>query len=57
MMLKYSFTNDKAANDIETAVKSVLKQGYRTKDIYSENTVLTTTSQIGDLIVTELLRN
>lgn len=57
MMLKYSFSLDTAAQDIENAVKSVLKKGYRTKDIYTQKTELVTTSRIGDLIVNELLRN
>ena len=56
MMLRYSFGEYKAADDIENAVKSVLKDGFRTKDIHSENTVLTSTSKMGDLIVTKLLR-
>lgn len=57
MMLKYSFSLDMAALDIEKAVKEVLHKGYRTKDIYTQGTELTTTSRIGDLIVNELLRN
>lgn len=57
MMLKYSFSLDTAAQDIENAVKSVLQKGYRTKDIYTQGTELVTTSRISDLIVNELLRN
>ena len=57
MMLKYSFSLDDAAKDIENAVKKVLQKGYRTKDIYTQGTELTTTSRIGNLIVNELLRN
>ena len=56
MMLRYSFGENQAADDIETAVKAVLKDGFRTKDIHSENTVLTSTSEMGNLIVTKLLR-
>lgn len=55
MMLKYSFGNEIAANDIETAVKSVLKKGFRTKDIYSPGTKEVTTCEMGDLIVKEIL--
>lgn len=55
MMLKYSFGNEIAANDIETAVKSVLKKGFRTKDIYSSGTNEVTTGEMGDLIVKEIL--
>ncbi len=36
MMLRYSFDLDKEADAIETAVREVLNEGYRTKDIYSE---------------------
>lgn len=57
MMLRYSFALDNAAFDIENAVKSVLEQGYRTKDIAFANSTVTSTSQMGDLIVTNLLRN
>lgn len=33
MMLRYAFNEESAANAIENAVKKVLKDGYRTKDI------------------------
>ena len=33
MMLRYAFNENEAANAIEKAVKAVLKDGYRTKDI------------------------
>ena len=33
MMLRYSFDLDKEADDIENAVRQVLKEGYRTTDI------------------------
>ena len=36
MMLRYSFDLDKEADDIERAVKQVLKEGYRTSDIMPE---------------------
>ena len=55
MMLRYAFGKDAAADDIETAVKSVLKKGYRTQDIYSEGTTLVGTTRIGDLIAQEIL--
>ena len=54
MMLRYSLSLDKAAGDIENAVRAVLKEGFRTKDIASENTVVTSTSKMGNLIVTKL---
>lgn len=39
MMLRYSFDLDKEAEAVETAVKEVLKEGYRTVDIMSEGCV------------------
>lgn len=50
MMLRYSFDLDEEAEKIEDAIKQVLKEGYRTSDIYEEGTQLVSTSQMGDLI-------
>lgn len=50
MMLRFSFDLDQEADAIETAVKDVLKDGYRTIDIYSEGTRQTACSQMGDFI-------
>ena len=58
MMFRYSFENNDAALLIENAVKSVLKKGYRTKDIASGNLSkvdIVGTSQMGDLIAEEIL--
>lgn len=55
MMMRYSFGLDEAAIDIEKAVKSVLKKGYRTQDIFSQGTQLVGTTQMGDLIAKEIL--
>lgn len=55
MMMRYSFGLDEAAIDIENAVKSVLKTGYRTQDISSQGTQLVGTTQMGDLIAKEIL--
>jgi 3-isopropylmalate dehydrogenase len=41
MMLRYSFAQDKMADDIEIAVKSVLDEGCMTKDLNSQNYVST----------------
>ena len=41
MMLRYSFAQDKMADDIENAVKSVLDEGCMTKDLNSQNYVST----------------
>ena len=50
MMLRYTFDLDKEADEIEAAVKQVLKDGYRTGDIYSEGTIKVGCTQMGDLI-------
>lgn len=50
MMLRYSFDLDHEADDIEKAVKQVLKDGYRTGDIMSEGCVKVGCSQMGDLL-------
>lgn len=50
MMLRFSFDLDKEADAIENAVKQVLKDGYRTVDIYSEGTRKVGCKEMGDLI-------
>ena len=56
MMLKYSFNLNEIHDEIEMAVKAVLKDGYRTKDIYtSDEQKLVGTSQMGDLVVQKIL--
>lgn len=59
MMLKYSLDLDEAADDIENAVRKVLKDGYRTVDIMSEEAKAEGCTQVGciqmgDLIVERL---
>ncbi|MDF2473920.1 MAG: 3-isopropylmalate dehydrogenase [Anaerocolumna sp.] len=54
MMLRYSFDLHKEAEKIETAVKAVLKNGYRTMDIMSEGKTLVGTKEMGDCILTEI---
>ena len=51
MMLRFSFDLDKEAEAVETAVKEVLKEGYRTVDIMSEGCVQVSCSKMGDLLV------
>lgn len=53
MMLEYSFNEKLAADSIYRAVKSVLKEGFRTRDIYQKdkNDELCTTSKITELII------
>ncbi|MDO5436767.1 MAG: 3-isopropylmalate dehydrogenase [bacterium] len=54
MMLKYSFKMDEAYKTIEKAIKDVLKEGYRTKDIMSEGKILVGTKKMGDLIAEKI---
>ncbi len=50
MMLRYSLDQDEAADAIDDAVKKVLRDGYRTGDIYSEGCKKVNTDQMGDEI-------
>jgi 3-isopropylmalate dehydrogenase len=50
MMLRFTFDLDKEADAIEAAVQQVLKDGFRTGDIYSSGCTLVGTVQMGDLI-------
>jgi len=55
MMLKYGFNMQKEAQAIENAVDEVLKQGYRTEDIFkNDNEKLVGTSEMGDLIARQI---
>ncbi len=54
MMLRYSFDLDPAARRIETAVKTVLAQGYRTADIHQTETRRVGTAEMGDAVVAAL---
>ncbi len=55
MMLKYSFNMNNEYIEIENAVRKALKDGFRTKDIYREGLKLTGTSQMGDIIKSNIL--
>lgn len=50
MLLRYSLGLDKEAKDIEKAVQDVLKNNFRTADIYTEGMIKLTTSQMGEKI-------
>lgn len=56
MMLKYGFGMEAESKCIEDAVSAILKQGYRTEDIYknNENETLVGTNKMGDLIAQEI---
>jgi len=51
MMLEYSFNETNASNSIVRAVKDVLKEGFRTKDIYQRGNTMSTTSKITEAII------
>lgn len=58
MMLKYGFNMEDAAKDVDTAVAEILKQGYRTEDIFKhEGETLVGTSKMGDLIAEQILKS
>ena len=51
MMLRFQFGEERAADRIEQAIKQVLKEGYRTKDLSSfDAKEVVTTSEMGSLI-------
>lgn len=54
MMLRFSLNQEEAAVRIENAVKSVLEQGLRTADIYSEGTTKVSTEEMGNAVVKAL---
>jgi len=54
MMLRYSLNMSEAAEAIETAVSTVLEQGLRTADIYTEGSQKVTTAEMGAAVVAAL---
>lgn len=54
MMLRYSLNSPKAAEAIEAAVSTVLDQGLRTADIYTEGTQKVSTEHMGQAILAAL---
>ena len=54
MMFKYSFENETISNLINNAVESVLKKGFRTKDILSKNDLILSTDEMGEKVLEEL---
>lgn len=56
MMLRYSFGQEKAADDIELAVQAVLSEGYRTPDILSAGMKSVGTRQMGERIIHQMLK-
>ncbi|MBV8380506.1 MAG: 3-isopropylmalate dehydrogenase [Paucibacter sp.] len=56
MMLKFSLNQPEAAARIESAVQSVLAQGLRTADIWSEGTQKVSTREMGDAVVATITK-
>jgi 3-isopropylmalate dehydrogenase len=54
MMLRYSLGNEEAAGRVERAVQQVLREGYRTADIYTAGTRKIGTQGMGDAVVAAL---
>ena len=54
MMLRYSLNREDAALRIESAVKKVLAQGYRTSDIWTAGTNKVGTKEMGDAVLAAL---
>jgi 3-isopropylmalate dehydrogenase len=54
MMLRYTFALEDRAQQIESAVKKVLAQGYRTGDIYEAGTTRVGTKEMGDAVLAAL---
>ncbi len=54
MMFKYTFNDEHKFNVIESAVKKVLQDGFRTADIYSSGTTLVGCEKMGDAVVERL---
>ncbi|HUF21012.1 MAG TPA: 3-isopropylmalate dehydrogenase [Burkholderiales bacterium] len=56
MMMRYTFDQAEVAGRIESAVKSVLKTGFRTADIFEAGTNRVGTEEMGDAVVAALHR-
>ena len=54
MMMRYTFSNEAAAQRIEAAVRSVLQQGLRTADIFEAGMRKTGCAAMGDAVVKSL---
>ena len=54
MMFKYTFNDQYKFDLIENAVRNVLKEGFRTEDIFSEGTNLIGCEEMGDKVIERL---
>ncbi|MGB7292012.1 MAG: 3-isopropylmalate dehydrogenase [Thermodesulfobacteriota bacterium] len=56
MLLRYSLNLDKAADDVENAVKTALASGYRTADIHQNGTKTVGCREMGNIILEEIYK-
>ncbi|PSJ81341.1 3-isopropylmalate dehydrogenase [Neisseria iguanae] len=54
MLVRYSLNDEARAQQIEQAVQTVLKQGFRTGDIFEEGTKLVSCSEMGNAVLAVL---
>ncbi len=54
MMFRYTFSDEKNARKIESAVKKALSQGFRTADIYSDGDKKVSCSERGEAVIAAL---
>ena len=54
MMFKYTFNDLNKFNLIENAVRKVLREGYRTEDIFSDGSHLLSCEEMGDKVIERL---
>ncbi len=57
MMLSYTFNLQMEAQAIEQGIVTTLEQGYRTKDIFSADTKLVGTKEMGELVLANTLKS
>ncbi|MDR1573461.1 MAG: 3-isopropylmalate dehydrogenase, partial [Clostridiales Family XIII bacterium] len=56
MMLRHSFDLAAEADAVENAIRSVLAEGYRTPDLYTEGKTRIGTAEAGDLVAARVRR-
>lgn len=54
MLLRYSLKEELAARCVEAAVYAAVQKGYRTADIYTDNTTLVNTKEMEKVIIHEM---
>ena len=54
MMLKIGLNEEKAAENLETAIDKVLSNGFRTADLADESSEVLSCSEIGNKIIDEI---